>query len=140
MADELRYENLFDTGADGTTAVNAGAEFRNDSSQILHIRSIDWAHILVTAENNETAFVEISKSPVFSSNTNNNVFYSLFQQLGITGGTTGAAVDDVATVANGGRKYGRGQLTLEPNESLFVNIAKTSGGTLNAHYMIAYHY
>lgn len=140
MAEELRWENLFDTGGDGTTTISAGAEFRNDSSRMLHIRSIDWAHQYSGAENNEVALVELSKSPVLSANTNNNVFYTVIQNLGVTGGTTGAALDDVSVTTTGGRKYGRGQLTLEPNESLFVNATKSTGGQVNIHYVIGYHY
>ncbi len=140
MADELRWETIAATGADGTTASNAAAEFRNDSSQTLHVRTILFDHSFTTAANNEQDTVEISKSPVIASFTNNNVFFGYPHSLGVAGGTTGAALDDVAVTGSGGRNFGKGQLTLEPNESLFVNISKTSGGISFVAYNIGYHY
>lgn len=140
MADELRWETLTDTVADGTTTANAGAEFRNDASVIMHIRTIIWDRSLNTAANDERDTMEISKSPVIASFTNNNVFFAYPQSLGVHGGTTGAALDDVSMFAHGGHNFGMGQLTLEPNESLFVNTSKTSGGTSFASYQIGFHY
>ncbi len=136
MASELRHETLFDTGADGVLVVSAGAEFRNDSSQMIHIREIEYNHGLATAGPNEGGSVELSKSPVFAGNTNNNVFFTMGQQLRLP---TDVALDSGMGV-NGKSKYGRGQVTLEPNESLFINMDKTSGGVLNARYNIRYHF
>lgn len=140
MADELRWETLAGTIADGTTASNSAAEFRNDASRLLHIRTILYDHLFNTAANDERGTAEISKSPVIASFTNNNVFFAYGQSVGITGGTTGAALDDVAVFVNGGHNFGKGQLTLEPNESLFVNVSKTSGGIWSFQYQIGYHY
>lgn len=140
MASELRWEVLFDTGTDGVTTVSAGAEFRNDSSQLIHIREITWANSLETGANDENGLAEISKSPVLAVETANNVFFTLPTFLGVSAGTTGTGAQDVTFFTNGGRKYGRGQLTLEPNESLFVNIKKTSGGKVNARFSLGYHF
>lgn len=140
MASELRWEVLFDTSDNGSTGVSAGAEFRNDSSQLIHIREITYTHECTLYANEETAVVEISKSPVFSASTNNNVFFTFPQTFGMAGSTDGAALDDGGGHLNGGRKYGRGQLTLEPNESLFVNSSKSSGGKVNTRYIIGYHF
>jgi len=143
MASELRHETLFDTGGDGVVAVSAGAEFRNDSSQIIHIRGLSWNHNLASAAINEGGAVELSKSPVIATNTNNNVFFTEPQEIRMDNGdgvTATQTAGDSGKAENGREKYGRGQLTLEPNESLFVNIAKSSGGIINARYNIRYHF
>lgn len=140
MADELRWETLTDTVPDGTTAANAGAEFRNDASVLLHIRTLIYDRSLNTAANDERDTAEISKSPVIASFTNNNVFFAYPISLGISGGTTGSGADDVSVTAQGGRNFGLGQLTLEPNESLFINTSKTSGGSSFTSFQIGFHY
>lgn len=140
MADELRWETITTTVADGTTSEANGAEFRNDASRMLFVRTIIVDRSFSTAANDERDTMEISKSPVISSFTNNNVFFSYPVSLGVSGGTTGAALDDVTVTFSGGRNFGKGQLTLEPNESFFVNTSKTSGGTSFGSYQIGYHY
>lgn len=136
MADELRHENLTNTVADGTTSSSAGSTFRNNTSGMIHIRDIDYNHDLRTAGPNENVQVEISKSPVMASNVENNVFYTYPQRMVMD---TAVALDS-GTWTTGYKKYGRGQLTLEPNESLFVNTVKTSGGALRYTFVIGYEF
>ncbi len=140
MGSELRFEALVGNVADATTQSNSVSEFRNDSSRTLHIRDIRWTHIYATHEAEESGLIEISKSPTVASLVNNGVFFSLPVRCGGLGATTGAAVDDQSSPTNGGWKYGRGQLTLEPNESLFVNCIKSSGGIMSYDWIIGYHY
>ncbi len=135
MAAELRTEILAGNVADGTTASNSDSEFRNDSSGLIHIRKITYAHTYTTAAVNETGLVEISKSPTIVSTVNNGVFWTFPQQ--VTGGNAAA---DAAGVFNGSTSYGKGQLTLEPNESLFVNVSKASGGVMSYRYVIEYEF
>lgn len=134
MAKELRWENLVTAIGDGTTSGNSVAEFRNDASVILHIRDL-WASISAgTLGIDESVHVELSKSPVFASTTQNGVFWAWNQRLGSDGSGDGEVT------WNGGRKYGKGQLTLEQNESVFTNAVKTSGGILAANHVIGFHY
>ena len=119
MAEELRWESLI--AGDGTVVFSAGAEFRNDSSVFIHIREITYAHAIETAANDEGISVQVSKSPVTTLGTSNNPFFAWTQKLGCSGGTLGSGADDVRWTINGGRKWAKGQLTLEPGESLFVN-------------------
>ncbi len=135
MAAELRQEILKGNVADGTAAASADSEFRNDSSAIIHIRKIHYTHLYHTAAIDERGLVELSKSPTVASLTPNNVFYTYPQQVG-----GGGAVGDSSGTINGGTTYGKGQLTLEPNESLFVNVSKTSGGGLAYIYVIEYEF
>ncbi len=139
MAEELRWENL--APANTTGDVDSAAEFRNDSSRDIHIREINYAHFLAIATTDERASIEISKSPTIQAAVNNGVFFLYMQALGVESSTTGAASDDGTVTVNGGRKWARGQLTLEPGESLYVNQNVISGApTMEVHYMIGYHF
>lgn len=140
MAKELRHEVLRGLIADGTVTSNAAAQFRNDSAGMLHIRGIDYTHLLATAEADEQAIAEISKAPVLQSGTNNSPFFAWPQRVASAGSTTGAAVDDASWAENGAKRWGRGQLTLEPNETLFVNVFKSTGGNFTFIYVIEYEF
>lgn len=146
MAKELRWEHLVATGQTGTGS-NAVAEFRNDSSVDIHIREleIDVAidATVIVAHTGTEAWVEVSKSPVFAALTNGNVFFSLL--VGI-----GASISGIVTANQGYnkhrskmRKYARGQLTLEPGESLYLNYLGTDIDTttsIDAHVNIGYEF
>ncbi len=137
MADELRCEVLGATLADGTAAADSQAEFRNDSSRTLSIREIRWAHKMDAAGAAEGAFIEISKSPTMAGRTNNNVFWTLMIAIGSP--PTGATPADGDNVENGQDKWAQGQVTLEPNESLFQNTVKDgTGGSAQGNWQIYY--
>ena len=136
MAKELRHETLFGSSGGSGTSFDSASEFRNDSSQIIHIREISYAHRMISSDANEHAHIEISKSPVIASQTENNVFFTYPQILAQEPDASAGG----AKQANGGRKYGRGQLTLEPNESLFVNIEKSTAVTTKHCYVIGYEF
>lgn len=139
MAEELRWETLAPAGT--TADANASSEFRNDSSRDIHIREVSWANELRTAANDESGVFELSKSPVIASANNNGVFFLIAIAIGVSGGTTGAALDDVEWVQNGHRKYAKGQLTLEPGESLFTNENIISGTpTMVGRWILGYHF
>ncbi len=136
MAQELRWETLAVIVADTVSASNAAAEFRNDSSQTLSIREIDGGAYMVTAAIDEHGHGEISKSPTYAAQTNNNVFFT--KQWNVA--AVGQAADGSSAQPARTGKYGRGQLTLEPNESLFLNVSKTSGGSFRFDVQIGYEF
>lgn len=131
---ELRHEQLINFGAQADS--DAGAEFRNDSSVTLSIISIDYSHTMDTAALNEAARVELSKSPVMSQLTANNPFWSYGQSIARG---FGEAVDG-AVSKNGGKSWDKGQLTLEPGESIFLNIDVTGAPTIDANYEVSYEF
>jgi len=133
---ELRWEVMHDVVADGTTTANAAQEFRNETSRLLHIRRIRWAHTFSGAGPNEGGGTELSKAPVLQSGTDESPFYTLPIQFHVN---TAVALDSGIT-ENGEVLYGRGHLTLEPNESLFNNSSKTSGGSLTARWILGYEF
>lgn len=140
MANELRFETLFQSVADGTTAENAGEEFRNDSASMIHIRELDQNGWISTGANDESMFAEVSKAPTRQAATVNGPFFVSPLNLFIAAGTTGSGADDVGIATHKVKKFGRGQLTLEPGESLFMNMAKSSGGSGNHQCIIAYEF
>ncbi len=133
---ELRWENMLDTVGDGTTAANAAQEFRNETSRMLHIRRIRWAHRIQTGGPNEVALTELSKAPVIQANTDESPFFTLAVDIAMN---TDVALDTNQT-ENGETLYGRGHLTLEPNESLFNNSVKSSGGVLSSRWTLGYEF
>lgn len=135
MAQELRQELLVDVVADGTTAANAGAEFRNDSSRTLHIRGLDIEANQLTAGIDEWGDIEVSKAPVYQGDTNNSPFFRKSVAVQQRGG-----VGDSGSQHKMGWRWGKGQLTLEPNESLFMNTKKTSGGQVTGKADIEYEF
>lgn len=139
MAVELRHENLYSTDNSASSSDSA-AEFRNDSSRMIHVREIDMDLQLKVGANDENAVVEISKSPVLASRVNNNVFFTQTLSAGISAGTIGSGADDVATSKGKSRKYGKGQLTLEPGESLYLNWAKSTALTIETYNQIRYEF
>ncbi len=132
---ELRWEVMNDTVADGTATANAAQEFRNETSRLLHLRRIRWAHGLTLATLNEGGVTELSKAPVLQSATDESPFFTL--PIVIRNDSAGV---DTAKSANGEALFGRGHLTLEPNESLFNNVVKSSGGALNSKWILAYEF
>lgn len=124
------------TIADGITVENSGAEFRNNSSRLMHIRRLDQRCRITTAGPNEWCLSECGKSPVRVGGTNNSAIFGQTVQIGVM---TDVALDSVATAMKSST-YAKGQLTLEPNESLFINSEKSSGGVADADHQIGYHF
>ena len=136
---ELRYEGLI--AATVTASANSQAEFRNDSSRVIHIREMFYSIKLITAANDEFATCELSKSPVFTRSNSNNPFFSFPVAIGASAGTIGSGADDVCFVENGSHKWAKGQLTLEPGESLFLNVSIGAGApSLANEWELGYHF
>jgi len=92
------------------------------------------------AETDEQASYELSKAPSYQGATNLSPFFRFGLSLAIQSSTTGAAQDDGAVTGHRSRRWGRGQLTLEPNESLFYNRLVTGGGILDGKATIEYEF
>lgn len=136
MAKELRHELVRTIDVDG--AGDSLAEFRNDTSVDIHIRELDAEAVLTTAALGEISKAELSKAPVYQGVTNNSPFW----RWGITVGNPGnIAIDSNGATVNRGKRYGRGQLVLEPNESIFLNAGGQIGApTINVGFEIGYEF
>lgn len=139
MSHEQRVETLLGTGVQADAS--AHSEFRNDSSVIMSIKDIDYAIALKTGANDESVRIELSKAPSSQFTTNNSPFWKWGQKIGIKAGTLGSGADDVSEQIHGGKSWTKGELTLEPGESVFVNIDVVSGSALLDYtYHIAYEF
>ncbi len=136
LAAELRQEILAATIAGGVTQSDSAAEFRNDSSGFIFVRKIHAAHSANTMASAESVSIEISKSPTITSTVNNNPFYTILYRMQKM---SGDAVDSGDRV-NRTISYGMGQLVLEPNESLFVNVLKSSDPVASVFFEIEYEF
>ncbi len=138
MAVELRWEVLFANVADGTSASNAAAEFRNESKDDLFVRRIFEAHEGTALAEGEGANIELSKANAIVMSTNNSPFFSLPSRISYQGGDIATDIGRITYNARTG--FAKGEIVLENNESLFVNITKTSGGNINAGFTLGYHF
>lgn len=136
MAEELTWETISGFLGDGTASGNSVNTFRNETSRKMFIRRIRSDLSVTAAALLEQAEFELSKSPAKTvlNTVSTTVFWAITRTL-----AAGAATDnDVGTVDVD--LYAKGQLTLEPNEAIFVNIVKASGGAAIFHYQIGYHF
>ncbi len=134
---ELRFESLVVLGV--AAAGDALAEFRNDSDANIFIRDLWCNHLAKTVTPGDEMVVELTKRIALTSRTNNQSQFVWPQALG--GGPTGATPADGSVVVNAGRKYARGQLMIEPGESLFVNYTLLTGtSNIDISYVIGYEF
>lgn len=133
MAEELRWEGML--GAGGTVSADSQAEFRNDSSRFIHIRQLRYSIRMSAAGVDEMAVCEVSKSPAY---TRGGV--SPFFSFPVTLASATAVALDSSMSINGGQSYAKGQLTLEPGESLFLNMAVFGAPTVSNSWEIGYHF
>ncbi len=99
---------------------DAVVQFRNNSSRTLHLRKIFAAiDYTIMDGDNEQVVCAISKSPDAQALVSNgNPFFKWPIRTALSVATTGATM----LSKNGGISLGRGQLTLEPDEAVFVII------------------
>ncbi len=137
MAKELRHETLIATGT--TATANSQAEFRNDSSSMIHIRELDDNLFAVAVTPADELMGEISKASAAVGRTPNTPFFTV--NLIVTGPPTGATPADGSISVVKIKKYARGQLTLEPGESLFMHSILLTGAPTWDHFChIAYEF
>ncbi len=136
MAQELRQEILAGNVAGGVTQSDSIVEFRNDTNGFISIRKIHKAISCNAMASAESASVEISKSPTVASTVTNNPFWTINTRLQKMSGDTVDSGDRV----NGTSSWGRGQLILEPNESVFVNVLKSSDPVVTFFYELEYEF
>lgn len=133
---ELRWENVYNTTGDA--ASNAAQEFRNETSRILHIRRIAVSLSVGDMAPNEIGENELSKAPVLQMDTDESPFFTF--SVRVAGPPAGATPADGEMTHNEERLYGRGHLTLEPNESLFYNQLQSADPTTNVNWVIGYEF
>jgi len=128
MAEELRWEMLFTFAIVDTDAYG---EFRNDTSGDIFVRSLDLDQVTsldVSSTADHTGQLQVSKSNTIDRNNNSTIFQqSVFSTI---------RFDDTATLANAfavqgskSKLFAKGQLILEPGESLFGHVEYSNAPT-----------
>lgn len=138
MAEELRWHLMATTVADGTTTENGAATFRNTTDKNLFVRNIDQELRLQAAEADEDAMMEVSKQATFQATTNGAVGFRQIVQTGMA--ESAAAEVDGQITAGKNKAYAKTQVILEPNEALFLNTLKSTGGSVRGEALIGYHF
>jgi len=120
MAEELRWESLQSVSI---ADANAFGEFRNDTSADLFIRSVDM--FFMAADITASSAVSQGQLQLSKSNTidltNNTSIYQLNVGAVFMNDEVGG-VGPNATAVTHSKLYAKGQLILEPGESLFGHI------------------
>lgn len=139
MAEELRWETLFSTAVADTSAFG---EFRNETSGDINIRSLDGDFMLTVAVSSDSIVaggLQISKSRIRDVTNNSSIF-----QANISLHCSKDATDGNGAGGDSGRLnklYAKGQLTLEPGESLFAHLDFTNTpGEARSTWTIGYHF
>lgn len=121
MAEELRWETLISQALDD---VNAFGEFRNDTSADVFIRSVDMMlrNNLITATTAlAVGHLQVSKSNTLDVANNTSIYQLNVGSVFMNNETNG--VGPSASTATVNKLYAKGQLILEPGESLFGHLA-----------------
>lgn len=152
MAEELRWTHLIDTSSGTSTETNnAVASFQNTTDEDIHIRNIDYTGVIVDTSpvTNASGYAyvtaQISKQIAYeavsgSTNWKQNVVTS----IDTTTNGTNVEAGKTSTVQNKSFRFAKGQLVLEPNETLYIHDVLTmSQLQINAHssaWLIGYHF
>lgn len=136
MGDELRSVTLVGSGT-GSATYDKQSTFTNESSKLLHIVFVDESHTVAGQGTGDSAMFELSKSPASASIVDGDHSFRITTRLRSRAGTSQT---DATSDFNGNSRWDDGEFTLEPNESVYVNITATSDNTYAYQYNIQYHY
>jgi len=139
MAEELRWETLQSTAIADT---NAFGEFRNDTSADLFIRSIDMFFLSadITASSAVShGQVQLSKSNTIDLTNNTSIFQLNIGAVFMNDETGGVGPNASANTLS--KLYAKGQLILEPGESVFGHVDYANAPTnTQISIVIGYHF
>jgi len=135
MAKKLRWHTIRLTDADATTGVDNGARFVNESQQDYHVRQQHWQMELTAAAPGEGGDAQLSFQSTFAR-VNDEDEYRETVSVGMP--ATGATPVDGDANRNQEYYFDRGQLIIEPGESLKLSTNKTNGGALRTGILIGF--
>jgi len=134
MAEKLRWETL---AATLTGNANNLTNFENTAAKTMFIRDLYLMGSFNGLDAGDSDELELSKSATGASNADGDSTFRV--QVAVR------AVEQLSTAVDGGivdetdRKYAKGQVTLEPGETLFMNqLGGSASGQGKA--IIGYHY
>lgn len=135
MAKKLRWHKIRQQVADGTTAENNGARFTNQSDDDFIIRQIHTVAKLQTAGIGEEMECQLSYQGAINTADDEDEFRL---EIDAMMPASGATPVDGDIVESDHFYFDRGQLVLEPGESLKSSMQKSSGGIGTGIWMLGY--
>lgn len=123
--------------AAGSTEGLALASFQNTTEETLFIRKMRITLNLIDSAPSEFALLQISKqrSLVVADGTSG---FNLNTQVSVPSAAAGA--EDGSSSVNELLQFAKGEVTLEPNEEIFLNIGKSNGGDAEAVVAVGHHF
>lgn len=138
MASELRWITLIGTVAGGTTQDDSVATFRNESAEELDLIVISESHTTLLMNAAESSTLELSKSPTASSRVDQDGTYRHSTTMRGPSGT--ATIVEGGEYVNRSTRYDDGEVTLESQEAVFVNVLSTSAVSTLFEYNIGFRF
>lgn len=136
MATELTWFHVFASVADGTTVSNNAARYTNQTKSRAHIIKIIENHVLSAAEAGESSIIQLAKQNTLAQ-TDGDREFRLEMNLQMP---ESAASADGGITKERTTNWLRGQLTVMFGDSLFLSVAKTTGGVSTSGYWIGLEY
>jgi len=136
LATELTWFHVQSSTPDGTTAANNTARYTNATRSTAHIIKIIENHVLSAAEAGESGIVQLAKQNTLAQ-TDGDREFRLEANL---------QMPESAASADGGitfertTNFLRGQMKVAFGDSLFQNVAKTTGGIVTTSHWIGLEY
>lgn len=146
MAEELRWVNLIDasTGTSSETN-NAVASFQNTTDENIYIRNIDVTGVLVdqSPATNAIGYCyttdQISKQVAYiSTSGDTNWKQNLVCNIAVSTDGTNTNLGNISDVQQKALRFAKGQLVLEPNETLYIHNVLTMSGLEATHHTISW--
>lgn len=154
MAEELRFVSLVNqTTETSSDTNNAITSFQNTTDENIFIRTIDFTGHIVDTSPVKNADIralvanQLSKQVAYlTTNLDTNWKQNVFMQFAAPddAANTSLSTGTIQTVANKSWRYAKGQLVLEPNETLYIHDSHTLSGAevteQNSTWLIGYHF
>lgn len=137
MAEELTWETLAANFNAGNNPENNLANFENTTKGMIFIRDIDLWGSFNGMDAGDSAELELSKSATNAVSVNGDSTFRIHTGARSPEHITAGATDG-GHFAQTDKKYAKGQLTLKPGETLFMNKSGDISGQGKA--VIGYHF
>lgn len=136
MANGLLWKRLTGSIADGAGSEDSHTEFDHHLDDGALIREISIDIQQGNAEPDESAEVEITEVPAFIGATNDTDFFIRSLRLDMT--ATGAVPNSGGATKSRTWKFGRGQVKINASKKLYVNVSKSTDGSMSYRIDIGY--
>lgn len=136
MGEELLWKALTGSVVDGQTSDNAVSEWKNESGETFSVRKVIHAVSYDNAEHDEGGQYHFAKSPTSESYVDNSTIYDVVIDVTQAPAANPSLDGKISKLVIDA--YAKGQLILRPNDSIWINITKDTGGVLAYRTLIGY--